>query len=102
MRPARTTIEANGAVTRSRDTLSAPERLPRVDTSVVRAVARTAWAGAVTPHSLNPHTTLANRDAAHPFIEIASACGSRRADYRQGEAPARFRTLFARLTSVAK
>ena len=101
MRPVRTTIGADGWVSRQHDTLSAPDTGARVEASIARRIARAAWAGAITSHTLSARTRLATRDAAHPFIALASACGTRRAEYREGTAPRRFRTLFARLDSLA-
>ena len=100
MRPVQTTINVDGSVSRSRDTLPALETRAPVDTSVVRGIARSAWAGAITAHHLTAATSLRNRDVANPFIEVASACGRRRAAYREDDAPARFKKLLARLTAL--
>jgi len=101
IRPVHTTIAADGTVTRSRDTLSTPESLPSIDSTAARALARLAWSGAVTAHRMTSTRPLANRDMAYDFIEVATPCERRRAEY-QSDAPARFRELHALLEAVVK
>lgn len=102
MRPARTTLWPDGVITRQQDALSTPDTVRRTDAAVVHLLARRAWAGDVVHHSLSARTALAMRDASHPFIELVSACGGRRADYREHDAPRRFRALLARLDSMKR
>lgn len=75
--------------------------LGRVPRDSVRSLSRRAWAGGFAKLPPAPTRPGPNPDAARPYIELHSACGSHHVEYIPGQESRLFRELYARLNRLA-
>jgi hypothetical protein len=84
----------------SADPAAPVTQVRRVSPDVVAGLARLAWTGGFATLPARPARPSWNKDAAHEFIEIRSACGQHRVEWAGDGAPRAFRELWALLQLV--
>ena len=96
LRPAATEIGVGGEVHHADDAHPGSVRgtVPR---DSVRAISRRAWRGGFAALPTAPRRPPRNPDAARPFIELRSPCGTHHVEYAPGTESKLFRELYARL-----